>query len=468
MARTDNFTNFATDVADSIRSMTGKTDKIPAADFDTEIRSIETKEDLNEELNTYDTEVTEQGVSIDTIINALEGKAAGSGPGNNSAKPLYLIANGYDITDNTGGYTFNQTAGTVTNAVGIKQGTESLNLYTGLWAHCDITFNNDFDVSKYSYLCIDFAYPSTNVIDSMKQYIGIYAHFVTSGTRIALVEGRTTDRVTIRLPLAGVTSPQQIKISCANLSGSNGQNSSAYTEAHPLMIYNVWLEDELSLQEKTIEINDEYMLDIIPDEGFYGLSKVSIKVNPNKYAAYQMLEYIKGTSYVAGSNYFLTGLYPTNKTTLEMKYSFYKNDNNYSNLYGSSRQFLAQSTTANDTRVVALWNNELIGNMSGFNNFNAHVIKQDKNVMYFDGSVVKTCTNAEWQDENELKLFGLTGGQDASAILYYCKIWEDDVLVRDFVPCYRKSDNAVGLLDKVENKFYENAGSVAFEKGPNI
>lgn len=39
--------------------------------------------------------------------------------------------------------------------------------------------------------------------------------------------------------------------------------------------------EEPVLQEKTIEINDEYMIDIIPDEGFYGLSKVSIKVNPN-------------------------------------------------------------------------------------------------------------------------------------------------------------------------------------------
>ena len=44
MARTDNFTNFATDVADSIRSMTGKTGKIPASQFDTEIKSIETQE----------------------------------------------------------------------------------------------------------------------------------------------------------------------------------------------------------------------------------------------------------------------------------------------------------------------------------------------------------------------------------------------------------------------------------------
>lgn len=279
MARTNNFKNFATDVADSIRDMTGETGLIPASEFDTRIKSIKTEEDLSEELNVYKTEVTEQELSIDTIMEALEGKAAGSGSGNGSVKPLYLIANGYDITDNTGGYTFNQTAGTVTNAVGIKQGTESLNLYTGLWAHCDITFNNDFDVSKYGYLCIDFAYPSTNVIDSMKQYIGIYAHFVTSGTRIALIEGRTTDRVTIRLPLAGVTSPQQIKISCANLSGSNGQDSSAYTEAHPLMIYNVWLEGELSLQDKSVEIIENGTTNITADEGYAGLNNVEVTVN---------------------------------------------------------------------------------------------------------------------------------------------------------------------------------------------
>ena len=42
MARTDNFANFATDVANSIREMTGKTDKIPASQFDVEIKSIST------------------------------------------------------------------------------------------------------------------------------------------------------------------------------------------------------------------------------------------------------------------------------------------------------------------------------------------------------------------------------------------------------------------------------------------
>ena len=99
MARIDNFNNFATDVADSIRSMTGKTGKIPASQFDTEIKSIETKEDLDEELNTYNTEVTEQGVSINTIMNLLEGKAAGSGGGKYA--PKYILFRDYGGTELT-------------------------------------------------------------------------------------------------------------------------------------------------------------------------------------------------------------------------------------------------------------------------------------------------------------------------------------------------------------------------------
>lgn len=83
MARTDNFTNFATDVADSIRSMTGKTGKIPASQFDTEIKSINvgTSEDLTEELNTYDTNLTTQETTLEDIVKALQGKASGGGSG---------------------------------------------------------------------------------------------------------------------------------------------------------------------------------------------------------------------------------------------------------------------------------------------------------------------------------------------------------------------------------------------------
>lgn len=48
MADTSNLTQFLTDVAGAIKEKTGKTDKIPAANFDTEIKAIETGIDTSD------------------------------------------------------------------------------------------------------------------------------------------------------------------------------------------------------------------------------------------------------------------------------------------------------------------------------------------------------------------------------------------------------------------------------------
>lgn len=48
---------------------------------------------------------------------------------------------------------------------------------------------------------------------------------------------------------------------------------------------------------------------------------------------------------------------------------------------------------------------------------------------------------------------------------YSFKMWQDDTMVRDFVPCKRRSDNVCGMYDKVEGKFYTSASSVAFTGG---
>lgn len=51
---------------------------------------------------------------------------------------------------------------------------------------------------------------------------------------------------------------------------------------------------------------------------------------------------------------------------------------------------------------------------------------------------------------------------------YYFKILNWPTLIRDFVPCYRKSDGVIGLYDLVNNQFYTNSGSGAFIKWPNV
>lgn len=58
MARTDNFNNWATDVANSIRVKTGKTDKIAANQFDIEIENIKTDPVLQDK----DLVITENGI----------------------------------------------------------------------------------------------------------------------------------------------------------------------------------------------------------------------------------------------------------------------------------------------------------------------------------------------------------------------------------------------------------------------
>lgn len=50
----------------------------------------------------------------------------------------------------------------------------------------------------------------------------------------------------------------------------------------------------------------------------------------------------------------------------------------------------------------------------------------------------------------------------------YIKIWQNDVLVAEFIPCYRRSDGAKGMYDIVRDQFFGNAGQGDFEVGPDV
>lgn len=52
--------------------------------------------------------------------------------------------------------------------------------------------------------------------------------------------------------------------------------------------------------------------------------------------------------------------------------------------------------------------------------------------------------------------------------LYYLKIYENGVLIRDFIPVKRKLDNEICLYDKVLRAFFTNQGTGNFTAGPEI
>ena len=77
-------------------------------------------------------------------------------------------------------------------------------------------------------------------------------------------------------------------------------------------------------------------------------------------------------------------------------------------------------------------------------------------------------------DEPNYTFYMGATNRDGNAILkpkltiYSWKFYQDDILIRDFIPCYRKSDNVIGMYDTVNGIFYTNKGTGTFLKGNDI
>ena len=82
-----------------------------------------------------------------------------------------------------------------------------------------------------------------------------------------------------------------------------------------------------------------------------------------------------------------------------------------------------------------------------------------------DGDVASTYANVDGETEANIFLFDIslpTRNYACHMKLYYCKIYIAGILQRDLVPCYRKSDNVVGLYDLANDVFYTNQGTDEF------
>lgn len=188
-------------------------------------------------------------------------------------------------------------------------------------------------------------------------------------------------------------------------------------------------------------------------------------------AAYQQVEYIENT----GTQYIDTRFIPSNNTSIEMKVSNRTASNACLYCARGISGFTDNTYTAFlISRVLRVdYYNKQYENIITTTADTTYVYKQQKNLVYLNGELKKTLEESEFSSEYNMFLMAShQGGTNISNIptmkLYYCKIWDDETLVRDMVPCYRISDNVVGMYDKVNDVFYTNAGTGTFEKGPNV
>jgi hypothetical protein len=93
-----------------------------------------------------------------------------------------------------------------------------------------------------------------------------------------------------------------------------------------------------------------------------------------------------------------------------------------------------------------------------------------------NGSSASSVSNATFQNNFNMYLFTESAGTVGSGAspepsngrflgqIYSCQIYDNDVLIRDFIPCINASGVA-GLYDNVNGKFYTNKGSGTFTTG---
>lgn len=183
--------------------------------------------------------------------------------------------------------------------------------------------------------------------------------------------------------------------------------------------------------------------------------------------AYQEVEYLESS----GTQYINTGFLPNENS--KMFLDFYptvkqskcfagcRNNDTYA-------KFTISSGKSNRYQYGGLGES---GNVVlGDHTVGRHTVSIENGVFTYDGA--ETIVTAKEIETLEalytVYLFACnTKGAtlQSSCRIYSCKIWGNGVLVRDFIPCYRKSDNKVGMYDLVTEKLYTNAGTGEFLYG---
>ena len=192
-------------------------------------------------------------------------------------------------------------------------------------------------------------------------------------------------------------------------------------------------------------------------------------------SVYQETEYIQGR--ICANPAYIDTLYiPTVNTKLRVKFS--PDNNNRNGFFGARKDpyrfycaTFSYGSQVSCGMTVNTWPSTKLS-LSNGSIYDATIQNGQSNI---NGTVISTpsISASQWSDTiGTIQLWSLASFEtfepDATAKYYLCQIWENDVLVCDFVPCYRKSDNEPGMYDLVSRTFFTNAGTGEFTVGPDV
>lgn len=110
---------------------------------------------------------------------------------------------------------------------------------------------------------------------------------------------------------------------------------------------------------------------------------------------------------------------------------------------------------------------------TNFDEIEGSINYKTKKVDYKVNNISGNGTRSATLMDSSFYLFALKNTSDV--ISYYCKckikyvqFYEDNNMIFYLVPCYRKSDNEIGVYDIISETFYTNEGTGTFLKGNNV
>lgn len=197
---------------------------------------------------------------------------------------------------------------------------------------------------------------------------------------------------------------------------------------------------------------------------------------------YTRLDYIESS----GTQYIDTGFTPSGTTRFDVGFNtssligttgfgtiFGSRQNHYTRGYQlttysdditSLRGHFLYGTSANTTQGLAT----IRHNVEIVVGSDMHIVYEE-NTLTSNDAVTDTISAQSFTAPSPIYIFALNGNGSATEFsntkLQFLLIYDNNVLVRNYIPVIRHSDGAIGLLDLVEMKFYGNSGTGTFIGG---
>ena len=179
---------------------------------------------------------------------------------------------------------------------------------------------------------------------------------------------------------------------------------------------------------------------------------------------YSELDYIISDFGTYNRPYIETGIIAGNNVDIEVKVKCPSTSPAYMRVWGVPNGNEYQMQLFNTSLDYWCFNTNSFSIIDGLSTeFKTIKYQGDTGEVFVDNSLHRTVTLSGYPN----KSLWLFRGNDrySNFLLSYCKIWVDGILVREFIPYFDNIDSVACLYDRVNEKYYYNAGTGSFGIG---